>query len=371
VKNIAQLLKRFVARTSETPAVTPAALLIPLEPRIVYDASVAAVGASHHHADLAERAAGRAGISESAAELFRNSAAFRAIAGSHEGEASGSSRSWDRGAQQRSPQNDTAPKQVVFVEPDVTDYQSLLTGLPPDTRYVVLNPNTDGLQQIAQYLKSHPGVDSIALLSHGSEAQVEVGGTVLDLGDLSAYRAELGQIGAAMKPGGDFLIYACDVAEGSDGQALVQQIASLSSLNVAASTHLVGPTSLGGSWTLDYDVGTVRAPMVFSTASEQRYGFLLSQTIEDYTSNPGFDSGFTSQFTLDGITYTIVKSGPQGDNNIGVDPTLQQLPDEGGLGNALQFDQSEPGGAPSGGISSITISLADGHALTSAAWIST
>ena len=363
MKNIAQLLKRFVARTSETPAVTPAALLIPLEPRIVYDASVAAVGASHHHADLAERAAGRAGISESAAELFRNSAAFRAIAGSHEGEASGSSRSWDRGAQQRSPQNDTAPKQVVFVEPDVTDYQSLLTGLPPDTRYVVLNPNTDGLQQIAQYLKSHPGVDSIALLSHGSEAQVEVGGTVLDLGDLSAYRAELGQIGAAMKPGGDFLIYACDVAEGSDGQALVQQIASLSSLNVAASTHLVGPTSLGGSWTLDYDVGTVRAPMVFSTASEQRYGFLLSQTIEDYTSDPGFDSGFTSQFTLDGITYTIVKSGPQGDNNIGVDPTLQQLPDEGGLGNALQFDQNEPGGAPSGGISSITISLADGHAL--------
>jgi hypothetical protein len=41
------------------------------------------------------------------------------------------------------------------------------------------------------------------LVTHGSEAQLQVDGIVLDSADLSQYSAELTQIGAAMKLGGE------------------------------------------------------------------------------------------------------------------------------------------------------------------------
>jgi len=85
----------------------------------------------------------------------------------------------------------------------VSDYQSLISGLPAGTAYVVLNQTGDGLEGIAQYLQQHPGIDAIHLVTHGSEAQLQVGGIVLDSADLSQYSAELTQIGAAMKLGGE------------------------------------------------------------------------------------------------------------------------------------------------------------------------
>src|ERR1700722_19553917 len=64
VNSVTQFLKRIMSDGSKTPAVAPAALLMPLEPRIVYDASVAAVGASaHHHPNPAEQAGDHNGVS--------------------------------------------------------------------------------------------------------------------------------------------------------------------------------------------------------------------------------------------------------------------------------------------------------------------
>jgi len=329
---------------AEVSTVAPAPLLMPLEPRIVYDASVASLaGAAHHGHESYMNATAR--ISEVRAS--EPSAAAR-ISETH-----ASSPVQERMATPPA----SAAQQVVFIDPNVADYQSLIAGLPAGTAYVVLNQTSDGLAQIAQYLELHPGISSIHLVSHGSEAQVQVGGTLLDLSDLSQYSGELAEIGAAMKPGGDFLIYGCDVAEGSDGQALVQQIAALTDLNVAASTTQIGAASLGGDWTLNYDVGNVTTPVIFSAASEQQYGYVLSQTIEDYTTNPTFDSGSVASFSLDGITYTITKTGGNGDNRIFQDPTLQGLPDENSSDNSLLFDA---GGT--GGTTAIKITMTNGDA---------
>jgi len=380
LKRIGEFLKRAWSVPAESRKVAPATLIMPLEPRIVYDASVAAVAvaARHPHPNVVERGPVDRIAPHSTALSHGNTAPIRlpaperpapvsqvtTVAASSPRNDLNPTREWLAAAQSHLPQSrlglslrTSSDSQVVFIDPNVTGYQSLVSGLPPGTRYVVLNPNEDGLQQIASYLQSHPGVDAIHLVSHGSEGQVEAGKTLLDLGDLSAYSAELAQIGAAMKPGGDFLIYGCDVAEGADGQALVQQIAELTHLKVAASTHLVGATSLGGSWALDYDVGGVRTPVIFSAAAEQQYQSLFSVTVENFTSNPSYDSGATSSFTLDGITYTITKTGPLASNVVVQDLNLQLLPDETGFDNALLFDENGVGG-----ISSITISMADGKA---------
>ncbi|MGV2293261.1 DUF4347 domain-containing protein [Trinickia sp. YCB016] len=354
-----QLLKWFAARPApRAPAVAPAPLMLALEPRIVYEASVAAVPVAHHHAEASHHHANYEaqktqsptvpGEGATPTGNTANAPAQRASEVNHKTQLTA-------GAQGGS----TPEKEVVFVDTNVTNYQELLTGLPSNVTVVLLNPNSNGLEQIAQYVKQHPGIDAINLISHGAEGQVQVGNVLLDQGDIAQYSAVLAQIGAAMKPNGDFLIYGCDVAAGSDGASLVHEISSLSGLNVAASTNLVGSAALGGSWTLNYDVGDVHTPVVLSSAAEQGYDYVLSQTIENFT-NPddnGYDSGTTSSFSLDGITYTITKTGALADNVVTTDTFLQALTDENGSGNALQIDS-----VGVGGISSVTISMTDGKA---------
>ena len=337
MKFAASLSKFFAGmRTSATAArsthaAKPAPLIIALEPRIVYDGSAAAIGAAataQHHADAdthgasgsatpaaaqGEVASGRA--SAAPAHAVQGDAATAAATGKSTSErVSGATTSTTSTtsatvhglaeAAVSGPDN-----QVVFIDSNVSGYQTLIAGLPSGTQYVMLDSTKDGLAQIAQYLEQHPGVSAIHLVSHGTDGEIQVGSTWLNEGDLSVYSAELAQIGAAMKPGGDFLIYGCDVAGNADGQALVQQIASISGLNVAASTDATGAAALGGDWTLEYDAGVVHTPVIFSLAAEQQYDGLLGVTNETYDSQIGYvtaggATGVTS-FTLDGITYTM------------------------------------------------------------------
>ena len=377
MKFAASLTKLFAAlRGPRTAARTPAAalpapLIVALEPRIVYDASAASIGAAvtalRHEAGADAHAAGTsrdAGATPAAAQgadgASRAPASIRAIYGftpSAAG-ANASAPTTPRHGTALPPSAtdpsagtaaDKAPtletqsiravhgvtdamtastdKQVVFIDPNVSDYQTLVAGLPPGTQYVVLDSAKDGLAQIAQYLQQHPGVSAIHLVSHGSDGAVQIGGTWLTEGDFAAYSAELAQIGAAMKPGGDFLIYGCDVAQNADGKALVQQIAQASGLNVAASVDATGAAALGGNWTLEYDAGNVRSGVIFSSTAEQRFDHLLSTFDETYDGNIGFDTGPTpvASTTLNGLTYT-------GDQSVEYQVVSGSLPNSGSGG---------------------------------------
>ncbi|WP_051980773.1 DUF4347 domain-containing protein [Burkholderia sp. 9120] len=392
MKIIQQLIKRFddmrSARDSGDArldlrgkparvAATPAPFLMALEPRVVYDASVAAVAPQHHGAE-AQTHAGAAASTEATVHAAPKTIAEHDVRHGKSGAnapAQNSKPANQAGtadpqkttqtsstvATQKAVQTDAAlsaavidptaaaaAHAVVFIDPSVVDYQSLIAGLPAGTQYVVLNANTDGFAQIAQYLQTHQGIQSIHLISHGSDGEIQAGAAWLNSADLSDYSADLTAIGAAMAPGGDFLIYGCDVAEHADGQALVQQIAAITHLNVAASTDLTGSSAVGGNWTLEYDVGNVHTPVLLSAAVEQAYDHVLATNIENYTSATGFDTGGdVTSFTLDGLIYTFkdVNGNPIAIRTIvTTDSFLQALADENSSDNALQFNQdSVPG----------------------------
>ncbi|MEH2263255.1 DUF4347 domain-containing protein [Nostoc sp.] len=51
---------------------------------------------------------------------------------------------------------------IVFIDPQVEDYQSLVLGVLPDTSVVVLDANQDGIKQISQVLvpgQTHLNID--------------------------------------------------------------------------------------------------------------------------------------------------------------------------------------------------------------------
>ena len=332
----ASLSKLFAAvRGSATTArrdctAVPAPLIVALEPRIVYDASAAAIGAATaaapHPAQVDGHAASAAqgGASASTRDVHGFVPAAVAAAQGEAGAQNASATA--RHGYMNTPFSgvagdaaatravhgftdsavQSADRQVVFINSNVTDLQTLVAGLPAGTQYVVLDSTKDGLVQIEQYLQTHPGVSAIHLVSHGATGEFQVGSTWISEADFSTYSSEFAQIGASMKAGGDFLIYGCDVAGNADGKALVQQISSISGLNVAASTDATGAASLGGDWSLEYDAGTVHAGVIFSAASEQNYDHVLAAFDETYDGSVGFDTGTTpvASTTLDGLTYT-------------------------------------------------------------------
>jgi hypothetical protein len=101
-------------------------------------------------------------------------------------------------------------EQVVFIDANVPDLQDLLAGLAPGVQAFVLDPDRDGLQQIAAILAANDLTDlsSISIVGHGSSGAIEVGGTTLDDADLSSYAPELAEIGGALALGGDLALYA-------------------------------------------------------------------------------------------------------------------------------------------------------------------
>jgi len=60
------------------------------------------------------------------------------------------------------------------------------------------------------------------------------------------------------------LIYGCNLAATEDGVRLVNNIASLTNADVAASDDITGHESLGGNWELEYVKGNVSTDIVFT-----------------------------------------------------------------------------------------------------------
>ena len=365
--NLSKLIAamRMPERRARNAGALPAPLIVALEPRIVYDASAASIGAAavapEHHASVDVPAPG--GAAPAAHAGADSAASARAVHGYTTAAVTGESGAGSSAMRAVHGFTDTVAqttdRQVVFVNSNVTDYQTLVAGLPQGTQVVILDSTKDGLAQIDQYLAQHPGVGAIHLVSHGSEGNVQIGSTWLNAGDISAYRAELSQIGAAMKPGGDFLIYGCNVAENADGKALVQQIASISGLNVAASTDATGAAALGGDWALEYDAGAVHTSVIFSHAAEQQYSAVLAVSDETYDGQIGYDTpggatGVTS-FTLDGITYTMDQAAEFAVDSTTVNqfgpPPLSTGPSDGVLFGNVQGTS----------LNSVTMTLADGN----------
>ncbi|OWK42924.1 DUF4347 domain-containing protein [Fimbriiglobus ruber] len=139
---------------------------------------------------------------------------------------------------------------VVFIESDVPNAAALAASASPGATVVLLNANGDGLAQIRAFLAGRTA-STIDIIGHGAPGEVDLGTLDLTSATLAARAGDLAAIGAALQPGGTLALYACDVAAGATGTSFVTALSAATGRGVAASTELVGPTALGGSWSLD------------------------------------------------------------------------------------------------------------------------
>jgi hypothetical protein len=77
-------------------------------------------------------------------------------------------------------QTNTAIQNLLVIDSQVTDWQSLAAGAGADTALLILESGADGLTQINDYLsnastQSLPLLQSIQIISHGSAGSLQLG----------------------------------------------------------------------------------------------------------------------------------------------------------------------------------------------------
>jgi autotransporter-associated beta strand protein len=155
-------------------------------------------------------------------------------------------------------QND-GKREVVFIESNVADYQTLIDGTKAGVEIVLLDPTKDGLSQMAQWAQTHGGYDAIHVISHGAEGRVNLGALTLDMATAISRAADLATLGSTLTAEGDLLLYGCDVATGA-GQDFITTVATVTGADVAASSDPTGAARLGGDWVLEASAGTIDRP---------------------------------------------------------------------------------------------------------------
>ncbi|MCX7166746.1 MAG: DUF4347 domain-containing protein, partial [Rhodocyclales bacterium] len=182
-------------------------------------------------------------------------------------------------------QVDAAPQLDVpgsYAVPETVDHASsvaepiLLVSRYGDTEIVVLDANHDGIDQVTDILSSYHGLAAVQVLSHGASGTLRLGTSQINDGKLDQDRERIAAWGRALRPGGDILLYGCDVAKGPEGMSFVENLAKLTGADVVASTNATGSAALGGDWTLEYSTGLIESAPLFQAASLDSYQDLLT-----------------------------------------------------------------------------------------------
>ena len=150
-------------------------------------------------------------------------------------------------------------KNIFFIDSRVVDYQTLLASLPVDSQYFVLEASQDGIEQMQSVLAGYSDLDSIQIISHGSQASLYLGSAILNNENINLYSSQLAIIGNSLTSNGDILLYGCNVAEGERGRAFVDTLAKSTGADVAASTDLSGPIALNADIELEIIKGSIES----------------------------------------------------------------------------------------------------------------
>ena len=216
-------------------------------------------------------------------------------------------------------------KEIIFIDGSLKNIDTLVADVTKqlgDTgKVVVLDAHKDGVDQITETLAANKGVQTVQILSHGSDGNLYLGNADLSLKNMDkTYAADFASIKSSLAPNAQILIYGCDFAKTELGDATAHKLADLTGASVAASIDATGSAELGGNWVLEDHIGTINVKEIKVTNWEG----LLAKTNTTAWSTPVVSTvgvgaaavtTTASSNTVDGVTTTITftnKTGASG-----------------------------------------------------------
>src|SRR4028119_1099659 len=237
---------------------------------------------------------------------------------------------------------------LVFIDSNVEDYQSLISGVSPNAEVIILDETLDGIEQIAERLAIEQHIEAIHIISHGSPGAVQLGANILNSSNIESFALQLTQWRKALIPGADILLYGCNVAAdvsvtndidyirhisqglkplsdslsrlkatqdnldnslmgssvddlryqtgvkapGGSGvkptkpNQFLDRLSELTGADIAASANLTGNAALGGDWELEVQTGPIETPIPFNANTLKTYSGVLG-----FTSKVDFATG--------------------------------------------------------------------------------
>lgn len=170
---------------------------------------------------------------------------------------------------------------------------------------VAIDNSRDAIDQITTALAGLTDVDTLRLISHGSDGRLWFGDQRIDAAALAARAVEVAGWSRSLSADADILLYGCSVASTLDGRLFVEQLGSLTQADVAASTNLTGAA---GDETLEFRVGAVDSGLLAAAAAYEQAGLTLNaetrnSRISNWTNNMDGTATVTMTFDLTGQFY--------------------------------------------------------------------
>ncbi len=159
----------------------------------------------------------------------------------------------------------------VFIDSTIKNYQTLLDGTNGGSSVTVINPDQYGIRQVSATLATVTGANSLHIVSEGDVGNFWLGKDFVSTENIAKYANDLQAWKTSLSPAANILLYACNLASGENGVALVQAVKNYTGREVAASTDLTGSSKLGGNWNLEYQTGKLNTGVVFSSEAQNRY----------------------------------------------------------------------------------------------------
>ncbi len=181
-------------------------------------------------------------------------------------------------------QSQQTQTELVIVDTRTPDYQELVNDIRSEAvggrqiEVVLLDNRSNGIDQITALLSGRKDIGAVHIISHGSEGEVQLGGSVLDLQSLRAYASEIESWANALTLDADLLIYGCNVAGSPDGRTLVDALSRLTGADVAASENLTGSAVAGGDWNFEYATGRIETSLAIDEPTRQAWAGVLVNT---------------------------------------------------------------------------------------------
>ncbi|MHC5818071.1 MAG: DUF4347 domain-containing protein, partial [Nostoc sp.] len=166
---------------------------------------------------------------------------------------------------------------LVFIDAAVEDKQSLIKGIDSESEVFILDSYNNGIEQINEILASHSEISAIHIVSHGQSGGIQLGNGWLTRSQLQSDANQFQIWQSALTEDAEILLYGCNVAQGKEGVAFIEQLSQLTGADVAASNNLTGSIEAGGDWNLEVTTGLIKSPLAFPKAVQDGYTRVLAE----------------------------------------------------------------------------------------------
>lgn len=182
---------------------------------------------------------------------------------------------------------------LVFIDSSLPDHEILEASVDLQaTAIIFLNPeNREGILKITEEIKKYSGLKSIHIVGHAKQAELTLGADSFWMDDLLMIQKELDSWKSHVQPYADLFLYGCSLAETEQGKEMVNLMASLTGMDVNASTNLTGPAAKNADWDLEYSTGSIESPVAFAETIKNYPHTLQSLTFSDLRNFNEVDEG--------------------------------------------------------------------------------